>query len=237
MANGITFGDKYHTYNDWGLKLLSLYIPTPAVKENYIDVPGMDGSIDLTDVLGRPLYSDRDGIEIAFDLLDGSYSKWFALCEKISSVLHGKKLKMVLDDENNRFYNVRLNIDYSKSDAVMSQIVLSGKAEPFKYDIQSTSEAWLWDSFSFINGVIQQLSDITITESAVIKLIGKGIGSNPIFVVNEAEKLQVTYNNNTYDLAVGNNRIPDIRIAEGEEAELVFSGTGDLAIDYRGEYL
>ena len=237
MGNGITFDDKYHTYNDWSLKLLSLYIPTPSVKENYIDVPGMDGSIDLTDVLGRPLYSDRDGIEIVFDLLDGSYSKWFALCEKISSILHGKRLKMVLDDESNRFYNVRLNVDINKSNAVMSQIVLSGKAEPFKYDVQSTTEAWLWDSFNFVNGVIQQLNDITIEESTVIKLIGKGIGSNPTFVVNEAKKLQVTYNNNIFDLSVGKNRFPDIRIAEGEEAELTFTGTGKLAIDYRGEYL
>ncbi len=237
MRNGITFNDKYHTYKDWGLKLISIYIPSPKYKEKYIDVPGMDGGIDLTDIFGRVLYSDRDGVEIEFDMLDGGYSKWFVLCEKISTIIHGKKLKMILDDESNRFYNVRLEVDAQKSDAVMSKIILSGKAEPFKYDIQSTVEPWEWDTFSFINGVIQQLDNVVVSEALDIMIIGKGTGSNPIFIVSEAENLQVTYNGNIYDLSVGKNRIPDIRIGEGEEATLTFSGIGTLSVDYRGEYI
>lgn len=237
MECGITLDGKYHTYKDWGLKLLSAYIPAPAVKENYIDIPGTDGSIDLTDVFGRVLYSDRDGIEIVFDLLDGGYSKWFATCEKISCILHGRKMKMVFDDENGRFYNVRLNVDCSKSNTFMSTITLSGKAEPFKYDVQSTAEPWLWDTFSFINGVIQQFDNLSVNSSLGVTLIGKGIGSIPIFVVEEADSLQVSYNGNAYDLSAGKNRIPDIRIGEGDEAILTFKGVGKLAIDYRGEYL
>lgn len=239
MNAGITFNGKYHTYKDWGLKLVSVKIPAPAVKENYIDIPGTDGSIDLTDVFGRVLYSDRDGIEIVFDLLDGGYSKWFAVCERISCILHGKKMKMVLDSEINRFYNVRLSVDYNKSNAVMSQITLSGKAEPFKCDIQTTAEPWLWDTFCFENGVIQQFDNLTVDNdnSSEIKLIGKGMGSIPIFIVSKAENLQVSYKGKSYDLNVGRNRLPEIRVGEGEEALLTFSGVGSFAIDYRGEYL
>lgn len=237
MECGITFDGKYHSYNDWGLKLVSVSIPAPSVKENYIDIPGTDGSIDLTDVFGRVLYSDREGIEIVFDLLDGGYSKWFAMCEKISCILHGRKMKMVLDYESNRFYSVRLNVDYSKSNAVMSQITLSGKAEPFKYDVLSTAEPWLWDTFSFINGVIQQLDNLTVNDSLDVILIGKGMGSIPIFFVSKADNLQVNYSGNTYDLSVGKNRMPEIRVGEGEKALLNFNGVGNLAVDYRGEYL
>ena len=237
MGYGITFDDKYHTYKDWGLKLLSFYMPLPAVKENCIDVPGMDGTLDLTDVFGRPLYSDRDGIEIVFDLLDGSYSKWFAVCEKISAVLHGRKAKMVIDDESGRFYNVRLSVDYQKSNPVMSQITLSGKAEPYKYDTQSTSEPWLWDTFNFESGVIQQFDNITISGTQTVNLIGKGVGSEPIFNVSNSENLKLTYNGASYDLADGKNRFPDIFIAEKNTAELIFSGSGILTIDYRGKYI
>ncbi len=237
MGKGITFNDKYHTYNDWGLKLLSAYIPMPDVQENTIDVPGMDGSLDLTEALGRILYSDRDGIELVFDLLDGSYANWFTTVEKITGLIHGKKVKMVLDSEPNRYYNIRLHIDTEKSNAIMSQIILSGKAEPFKYDVTSTLDKWEWDNFNFVNGVIQQHDNIIVENSLTISLIGKGKGSNPIFKVSEAENLQVIYNGNAFDLSVGKNRISDIYIGGEEIAELTFNGTGALAIDYRGEYI
>lgn len=237
MGNGITFDDKYHTYKDWGLKLLSVRIPLPDVQENTIDVPGMDGSLDLTEALGRILYSDRDGIELVFDLLDGSYANWFTTVEKIAGILHGRKVKMILDDEPNRFYNIRLHIDTEKSNAIMSQIILSGKAEPFKYDVTSTLEKWEWDNFNFVNGVIQQHDNIVVENSLTILLIGNGKGSSPTFVVSEADSLQVAYKDNTYDLSVGKNRIADIYIGNGETAELIFNGTGTLAIDYRGEYI
>lgn len=237
MGYGITFDDKYHTYKDWGLNLISFYMPLPAVKENCIDVPGMDGSLDLTDAFGRPLYSDRDGVEIIFDLLDGSYSKWFAACEKISAVLHGRKIKMVVDDESGRFYNVRLSVDSQKSNPVMSQITLSGKSEPYKYDMQSTSESWLWDSFNFENGVIQQFNDITINGTQTIDLIGKGVGSEPIFIVSNSDDLKLACNGVLYDLADGKNRFPEISISDGNTAELNFSGNGTLSIDYRGRYI
>ena len=237
MGNGITFDDKYHTYKDWGLKLLSVRIPSPDVQENTIDVPGMDGSLDLTEALGRILYSDRDGIELVFDLLDGSYANWFTTVEKIAGILHGRKVKMILDDEPNRFYNIRLHIDTEKSNAIMSQIILSGKAEPFKYDVTSTLDKWEWDNFNFVNGVIQQHDNIIVESSLTVLLIGKGKGSNPTFIVDEADSLEVTYKENTFALNVGKNRITDIYIGNGEIAELMFSGTGTLAIDYRGEYI
>lgn len=237
MGYGITFDDKYHTCKDWGLKLLSFYMPLPAVKENCIDVPGMDGTLDLTDVFGRPLYSDRDGIEIVFDLLDGSYSKWFATCEKISAVLHGRKVKMTIDDESGRFYNVRLSVDCQKSNPIMSQITLSGKAEPYKYDTQSTSEPWLWDTFNFESGVIQQFDNVTVNGIKKVTLIGKGSGSEPIFNVSNSENLKLTYNGIYYDLVDGKNRFPDIFISKGDSVELSFSGTGSVSIDYRGKYI
>lgn len=237
MGYGITFDDKYHTYKDWGLKLLSFYMPLPTVKENCIDIPGMDGTLDLTDAFGQPLYSDRDGIEIVFDLLDGGYSKWFTVCEKISSVLHGRKVKMTIDDESGRFYNVRLSVDYKKSDPVMSQITLSGKAEPYKYDTQSTSEQWLWDTFNFENGVIQQFGSVAVNGIKRVTIIGKGAGSVPTFNVSNSENLKLTYNGDSYDMINGKNRFPDICIAEGNLSELFFNGVGVVSIDYRGRFI
>ena len=141
---------------------------------------------------------------------------------------------MVIDDESGRFYNVRLSVDYQKSNPVMSQITLSGKAEPYKYDTQSTSEPWLWDSFSFENGVIQQFDSVSVDGTQTVRLIGKGVGSEPIFNVSNSENLKLTFNGVSYDLSDGKNRFPDIFISDGDTAEFNFSGAGSLSIDYRG---
>ena len=99
MGKGVTFADKIHTERDWGLKLLSVYIPMPAPKTQLVDIPGGDGNIDLTEINGRPAYSDRQGVELVFDLMDGDYKIWFMKYSEFAKEVHGKKVKMILDDE------------------------------------------------------------------------------------------------------------------------------------------
>ena len=50
MIYGVTFitpeGEK-HTYNDWGLLPVgAAYLAPPEVQTHFINVPGMDGSLD-----------------------------------------------------------------------------------------------------------------------------------------------------------------------------------------------
>ena len=60
MYHSITFGDK-NTWDDWHL------IPSkrpsfnpPNVKSQYVDIPGGNGVLDLTESLtGYPLYNTR----------------------------------------------------------------------------------------------------------------------------------------------------------------------------------
>ena len=149
MGKGVTFADKIHTERDWGLKLLSVYIPMPAPKTQLVDIPGGDGNIDLTEINGRPAYNDRQGLELVFDLMDGDYKIWFMKYSEFAKEVHGKKVKMILDDEPEHYYMVRLELDGEKTNPVYGQIVLSGTAEPFKYDLQSSGEPWKWDTFNF----------------------------------------------------------------------------------------
>ena len=69
MANtyhSIIFEDgtnRFHTWDNWHLIPSTRPVivqPTPLYK--YVDIPGRDGSLDITDYLiGRPVYSDRKG--------------------------------------------------------------------------------------------------------------------------------------------------------------------------------
>lgn len=97
MGTGVTLDDRIHTSRDWGLKLISIYLPMPQPKTQLIDIPGGDGNIDLTEInMGRPAYKDRDGLELVFDLMDGDYATWFMKYSQFAAEVHGKKIKMVL---------------------------------------------------------------------------------------------------------------------------------------------
>ena len=237
MGTGVTFDDRIHTERDWGLKLLSVYIPMPDPKTQILDIPGGDGSIDLTEINGRPAYNDRDGVELVFDLMDGGYESWFLKYSQFAAEVHGRKVKMVLDDDPDHYYMVRLNLDGKKSNPVYSQITFSGTAEPFKYDLTAANEPWLWDTFNFETGVIREIEEVEITaENNKVTIIGAGIDTPPVFVVSQADNLKLTYGGRTYTLKVGRNRFPAVRVGK-EDVTLTFSGTGKFEVEYRGRYL
>ena len=237
MATGIIFDDKYHTEEDWGLKLVSLYLPMPAPKVQLVEIPGGDGTIDLTEINGRPAYSDRDGVQLAFDLVGGSYESWFQKYSEFARAIHGRKVKMVLGDEPDHYYMVRLYLDGQKTNPAVGQIILSGTAEPFKYDLLASNERWTWDNFSFDTGIIRTLIDVNITDTEKkVKVLGGGLDNPPIFHVSRSENLRLKFGGRTYPLKTGRNRFPSVRVG-GQDTTLVFSGTGKMSIEYRGRYL
>lgn len=237
METGVTFADRIHTWRDWGLKLVSVYIPMPEPKTQLVDIPGGDGKIDLTEISGRPAYHDREGIELTFDLMDESYREWLLRYSEFAREIHGKKIKMVLDDEPDHYYMVRLNLDSQKTNPVFSEVVLSGTAEPFKYDLLSTGEPWLWDPFNFRTGVIRTIEEQAITaNNKTITIRGAGIDNPPVFIVTQASNLKLTHEGRTYILKTGRNRFPAVRVGE-KDVTLTFSGSGRLTVEYRGRYL
>lgn len=236
MSAGVTFDDRIHTERDWGLKLVSIYIPMPAPKTQTVDIPGGDGSIDLTEINGRPAYNDREGISLVFDLPYVNLTEFLFKYSQFAAEIQGRKVKMVLDDEPEHYYMVRLSIDGEK-EVIGGEVTLSGSAEPFKYDLLSSGEPWIWDIFNFRTGVIRTLMDVEITSTnKTVTILGAGIDNPPVFVVTEANNLKLTHDGRTYTLKVGRNRFPAVRVGK-ENVTLTFSGTGKMSVEYRGRYL
>lgn len=234
---GVTIDGK-HT-SEFGLKMVSMYIPQPKTKTNRISIPGASGSIDLTEVLGHVSYEDRDGIQFGFELIDESYSAWAAAVTAIAMWIHGKKVKVITDNDLGFYYICRLEVDSRKSNHVLSSITLTGTAEPFKYEVQSSAEDWLWDTFDFELGVIRDnLTDIIIdsnNRSAII--YGGGIPESPEFIVEESNNLALIYNDRTFNMMVpGTYRFPAVKVGQ-EDVILNFTGAGKLTVRYRGKYL
>lgn len=138
-----------NTWDDWHLMPSSRpLIEVPGIKTAYIDIPGSDGSFDLTEAFTeRPLYSNRGG-SFEFYVMNG-YGSWATRYSAIMNYLHGRRVKLILEDDPGYYYNGRMSVNKWQSVKDWSRITLDYNFEPFKYKTKLTGESWLWDPFNF----------------------------------------------------------------------------------------
>lgn len=228
---GVKFGD-YHSLNDWHLGWTAVTIDFPEPKTYTQDIPAGDGSIDLTDFLipNDVKYKQRN-ISFTFESIDDDFISWSGLLTKIANAIHGRKIRIVLDTDPQYFYYGRMSIDSTKTDKGESTITLSGSVEPYKYEQYSSLEDWLWDSFSFENGIIREYKDLAVDGTLELTIYGRRKHIVPIFTCSA--EMKVTLGNGVYTLPKGASKVFDIKIVEGENT-LTFTGNGTVSIDYRG---
>lgn len=230
MYHSITFGNK-NTWDDWHLIPTSRpVINPPGLNANMVEIPGMDGSYDMTEWLaGRPIYKDRSGsLEFA---VANDYTSWEVAYSEISNYLHGQKMRVVLEDDPGFYYEGRMTVNKWKSDKWYSIITINYVLAPWKKAIISTSEPWLWDPFNFRTGVIQNYSSYTVSGSATINVVGMRQPIAPTIISSAA--MVVTFKGQNYNLVAGRNYFPTMIFDEGNNS-LTFTGTGTITIDYTG---
>lgn len=142
ITNGVYF-DNIHSFDDLGLILSAVEIPPAKAKTNYLDIPGADGSVDLTEALGEVKYNDRDGAKFTFTMNpdgDLSESAWEAKKTEISNLLNGKRCRVRLDKDPNYYYLGRCSVDNYLSDKRIRQIVVTGRFAPWKWKLNKTNK-------------------------------------------------------------------------------------------------
>lgn len=228
--NGVYFGDK-HSYRDFGLILSSrVEVGTPAVKANTVDIKGGDGVVDLSDALTGYVFFENRKITCNFTVIDAR-NNWSAIYSKLLNYFHGEKMKIILDDDASFYYIGRVSVNEWKSSKSTATIVVEIDAEPYKYDNTSADGWWLWDLFDFENGIIHELQNVIIEKRKTISIIGRRKRFVP--TISCDAEMTIEFNGNYYDIVVGENKIFDIEIVEGENL-LTFIGTGTVSITYIG---
>ena len=230
---GVTF-DGVHSYEEWGLKLKSVSIGLPEEKQVFVDVPGMNGQLDLTEAQnGGSVYGMRT-LEFVFDAKDCNYMNWTWLASKVARSIHGGKKKIVLDVDPEYFYVGRCSIDTKKTDEVFAEITVTCKCDPFKMTSTSENGDWLWDPFSFVDGVIRDTAGITINStSSWQKVTVYGWVYNEALEIRTTAAMKLKFNNQEYDLMAGTNIMIQFDIQEGEN-DIYFKGRGTVTIIQRG---
>ncbi len=134
--HSVTFGDR-NTWEDWHLIPSSrpVFSPPPKKKKT-VDIPGSDGSLDLSEVVsGKPVYENRTG-SMEFIVANG-FKPWQELYSEIMNYLHGKRMKAVLSDDPDHYYEGAFDISEWRSEDHYSTITIEYEVSPYKVNIQN----------------------------------------------------------------------------------------------------
>lgn len=209
---GVLFGNK-HTYDDWDLVLTNKALGLPTPKTSSVDVEGADGYIDTSEVLSGEIKFNNRNLVFEFTMTT-DYDEYNELITDIANYLHGKKLKIILDEDDNYYYYGRCSINQWSSDKRIGKIVINCDCDPYKYSLRP------------------YVTTATISGKTYVKVIGKRMTVTPIIEVSQEMTITVGGRDRTL-YPSRKNEILDLFIKEGVNT-LVFDGNGEVKITYTG---
>ena len=198
------------SYDDLGLVRAGVEIGAPAVKTETVDVPGMDGSLDLTEYFGEPLYEDRE-LTFTFHALDAGGGLQDVV-STLQNALHGRRTRIQLSEEPGFYYVGRVSVDAWRTDDRTGEIEVVATCEPYKYKATET--------------VVEVAVDGTVTKT--FANLRKTVV--PTFSLSAAMK--ITQGTSTYSASAGTFTDTRIRFREGDN-QLTFVGTGTATVTYQ----
>ena len=227
---------SYHTFDDWGLYITNTdCIGAPVQYTKYIEIPGRNGLLDLSETIsGRQIYTSRP-IKIN---LSGARDKttWDAALSILRNRVNGKVCRIIFDNDPAYYWHGRIDIkDFSSVLDLGSLTIDIPSADPYKYSIASSSEPWLWDPFNFETDVITYIGAITVVGSETVTIPYGHMATCPELVVSDktSATFTVTVDGVTYSLSVGTNKIPSIMVGGDTDVEMTFTGDAKVQIVYR----
>lgn len=206
---GVTFGNK-HSYDDYSLILTEYDIGTPEARRYLAEVPGRNGILDMTGSLTpRITYGNRQ-LQFAFTW-KSSPETYEAELQKIINDIHGQQLHVVLDTDQDHYFDAFLTVDSSTfSGKQKATVVITGDAYPYRLENTETVKTLTGSgTLACENDRMEVIPEITVTAETTI-----------VFGTVSAT------------LAAGTHKVADIELAEGDN-ELEITGSGTTTIRYR----
>lgn len=210
--NGVYFGN-IHSFYDLNL-ILAPFTPAPAEpKLNFLEIPGRDGHLDLTETNGEVKYNSRE-FEFIFTVAPGDPLTFDERVSAVSNALNGLRCKITLDRDPDYYWLGRCVVNQYKQNKRIGQITVNAKVNPYKLKQNPTVH-----SFSLTS----ELQTVTIRNSRKSVV--------PTFECTN-DNTTIQFNNVSVVVNAGTHKILDICFAEGENV-LNLSGTGTITITYQ----
>lgn len=210
---GVKFG-SHHTANDWKMILNSKEISPPEPKIVSVPIEGRDGELDLSEVLtGEIRYNNREA-NFTFLMTEGTYLERESLISDIMSLIHGRQLNMITDDDPEHYLRGRFSVNRVHNINAYATLEISGNCEPYKYHIYET---------------VRTLP-LTSTPTEIF-LSNKGV-KTVVPTLKVTGTLNIKYGDKTVSLSTGEYKLTDLHLKSGETL-ITVSGSGSLVVTYR----
>lgn len=168
MMNGVWF-DDVHSYNDLNLVLSQVNIPPAPAKTNYVDIPGSDGSVDLTEALGEVKYGDREDCSFVFTVFP--YDDFEVKKQQVNNLLNGQRCKITVDKDPEYYWIGRCAVSEYESDRNLHKITVTAIVAPYKLKHSPTVvsvPAGIRVQVNIVNGRKTTVPTITCTAATTI---------------------------------------------------------------------
>ena len=209
---GIRFG-VYHSYNDFRLIPKKKTMGSPPVKENKVDVPGADGSLDHTESFGEPKFNNvTHKFEFTSMIPHGEFP---AQHSQIKNAIHGRKVRIILDDDPAFFWWGRCKVSEYTSSRNIGSVDVECDCEPYKYKLEKTVVTRAITGAQTIiltNARKRAVPEVSITTEGTLHIVFQGV--------------------NVWDLGSGSFTLPELELVEGENPVEV-SGTGSITFTWQ----
>ena len=206
--------DKFNTWYDWRLILTKKDVTPPEPKTNYVNIDGMDGSLDLSETLsGEVTYNDRT-VSASFWTDYGTRKDRERLLRDIRLSLHGKKMRIIEPDDPDHYFYGRVRIKSQSNNLAYAEFTIEAVCDPWRYSINDiTREVVLTDD----------PIDIVIRNEGLKTL-------SPTITVSD--RVTVIYDNVKTLLTAGTYIISTIKLRRGVNLINV-SGNGSVSFAYK----
>lgn len=205
---GIRF-DDIHSYTDLNLVLSEVKIPPATVKTTFVDIPGGDGSVDLTEALGEVKYKDR---ACTFTFTVFPYDDFEEKKQQVSNLLNGKRCKIIVDKDPNYYWIGRCAINSYASDKNLHKIVVGATVAPYKLKHNQTSV------------VVPSGTNVTRTLQNGRK--------RAVPTITCTAQAKVVFGNITTNLNAGTHKMLDIELVEGAN-QVTVTSTKSVTFTYQ----
>lgn len=206
---GIKFNDL-HSYRDLKLILASKEIGSPEPKIRQIEVEGADGSLDQTEYFGEVKY---ENVKHKFDFSTMVLqTEFLSLFSTVKNALHGKKVRVILDDDPNFYYVGRLSVSPFTSSRGIGNLSIEAECEPYKYKLKKT--------------VVSQ----AVSGTTVIRLTNGRKRAVPTITTTAA--MTIAFGEFTWTTSAGTFVLPELELTEGIN-DVSVTGVGNIRFEWQ----
>ena len=204
----ILFGSK-STKTDYGFIVAPYIIPMPTVQTSFVEIPGRDGMLDLTEGFGLVRYSDR-----AVALMLYAVAPYEQAVSAFVNDIHGKRMELVFDRDASFYYIGRVCVDGLEKHDGYCAITVNVNAEPYKYKRTVTAVTRTGNgTVTLANLRMPVVPEVTASAEATLVYQSGGVPTTTV-------------------IAAGTHLVPTLLLEAGAKSVEVTT-TGEVVFSYR----